>query len=98
MKEDMKTSNNIENESLCVCRAKPIQLTPCFDMIAGTYRLDIRERTAEPNDITTALPSLTGTSASSGEGSHNGREMLYAYDSVDTGLVPSGDPPCKVNH
>ena len=72
--------------------------------LKGTYRLDIKERPAENSDIT------NGTSASLANGppsmpstgdpaTNNGREMLYSYDIVDTGIMvqtENGNPGCKV--
>ena len=64
--------------------------------IKGTYRLDIKERSAENGDITSGIPSVSNSVPSGGEPATNGREMLYSYDIVDTGIVSSTQEGCKV--
>ena len=71
--------------------------------LKGTYRLDIKERPAENSDITNgtsaSLANGPPSVPSTGDPANNGREMLYSYDIVDTGvMVPTenGSPGCKV--
>ena len=66
--------------------------------------MDIRERPAETGDITNIMPNLSSSVTSGGDPSPNGREMLYSYDIIDTGLVTAnegdggggGGAACKV--
>jgi hypothetical protein len=71
--------------------------------LKGTYRLDIKERPAENSDITngTSASLVNGPPSvpSTGDPANNGREMLYSYDIVDTGVMvqtDNGSPGCKV--
>ena len=71
--------------------------------LKGTYRLDIKERPAENSDITNgnaaSLASRPPSVPSTGDPANNGREMLYSYDIVDTGIMvqtDNGSPGCKI--
>ena len=71
--------------------------------LKGTYRLDIKERPAENSDITNgtsaSLANGPPSVPSTGDPANNGREMLYSYDIVDTGVMvqtENGNPGCKV--
>ena len=71
--------------------------------LKGTYRLDIKERPAENSDITNgtsaSLANGPPSVPSTGDPANNGREMLYSYDIVDTGVLvqtDNGSPGCKV--